>query len=192
MSPSSRTKPWQLRSGKPWAERTSIRAELFNDQRLEQHAVSLADIQMVVRDSTPVVSLLKRIGQNHRALVRCYRTILADIEADRSITPAAEWLVDNFHTIEQNIRQVHQDLPRGYFKQLPKLGPGFLEGHPRIFGLIWGYIAHTDSLVDPEQLGRYVSAHESRKALTLGELWAVPINLRIILIENVRRVSSRS
>ncbi|MFZ1411178.1 MAG: glucoamylase family protein [Micropruina sp.] len=189
MSPSSRTKPWQLRSGKPWAERTSIRAELFNDQRLEQHAVSLADIQMVVRDSTPVVSLLKRIGQNHRALVRCYRTILADIEADRSITPAAEWLVDNFHTIEQNIRQVHQDLPRGYFKQLPKLGPGFLEGHPRIFGLIWGYIAHTDSLVDPEQLGRYVSAHESRKALTLGELWAVPINLRIILIENVRRVS---
>ena len=190
-TPTSRALPWQRRSKEPWSDSQSIRAELFNDERLEQHAVSLADIQVVVRDSTPVVSLLQRTEQNSRALVRCYESIVADIEADRTITPAAEWLVDNFHVVEEQVRQVYQDLPGGYFKQLPKLGPGFLEGHPRIFGIIWGYVAHTDSNLDPEQLGRYIRAHESRKALTLGELWAAPINLRIILIENVRRVSDQ-
>ena len=178
-------------SGEPWNDHEPIRAELFSDDQLERHAVTLADSQVVIRKSTPVVSLLTRIEQDHRALARCYEAIMDDIEAGRAITPAAEWLVDNFHAVEEQIRQVRKDLPRGYFNQLPKLGPGFLEGHPRIFGIVWAYVAHTDSALDPDQLGRYVRAHETRKALTLGELWAAPINLRIVLIENVRRVSEQ-
>ncbi len=188
---SSRAGPWPGRLLEPWGDSASIRAELYSDEQLQRHAVSLADVQVVVRDSTPVVSLLQRVEQNGRALVAGYRSILADLAAGRSITPAAEWLVDNFHSVEENIRQVNQDLPRGYFRQLPKLGPGFLEGHPRVFGIVWGYIAHTDSDVDTDRLGSYVRAHESRKALTLGELWAVPIQLRIILIENARRLSDQ-
>lgn len=188
---SSRAGPWPGRLLEPWGDSASIRAELYSDEQLQRHAVSLADVQVVVRDSTPVVSLLQRVEQNRRALVAGYRSILADLAAGRSITPAAEWLVDNFHSVEENIRQVDQDLPRGYFRQLPKLGPGFLEGHPRVFGIVWGYIAHTDSDVDTDRLGSYVRAHESRKALTLGELWAVPIQLRIILIENARRLSDQ-
>ena len=188
---SSLTGPWPRRLREPWGDSASIRAELYSDEQLQRHAVSLADVQIVVRDSTPVVSILQRVEQNRRSLVNSYRAILAEIEAGRSLTPAAEWLVDNFHSVEENIRQINQDLPRGYFRQLPKLGPGFLEGHPRIFGIVWGYVAHTDSVVDPERLGSYIRAHESRKALTLGELWAVPIQLRIILVENARRLSEQ-
>ena len=191
MVPGASSRVLRRRSREPWRDHEPIRAALFSDELLDQHAITLADSQLVVRNSTPVVSLLERIDQDKRALVRCYESIIGDVEADRPITPAAEWLVDNFHTVEAHIRQVHQDLPRGYFKQLPKLGPGFLEGHPRIFGIMWAYVAHTDSNFDPDQLGRYIRAHETRKALSLGELWAAPINLRIILIENVRRVSEQ-
>jgi cyclic beta-1,2-glucan synthetase len=183
--------PRRRLSGEPWGDHEPIRAELFSDEQLQLHAVTLADSQVVIGNSTPVVSLLTRIEQDQRALVRCYEAIVGDIQADRAITPAAEWLVDNFHAVEEQIRQVRKDLPRGYFNQLPKLGPGFLEGHPRIFGIMWAYVAHTDSALDPDQLGRYIRAHETRKALTLGELWAAPINLRIVLIENVRRVSEQ-
>ena len=179
------------RSREPWADHAPIRADLFSDELLERHAVSLADSQVIVRNATPVVSLLTRVEQNNRALVRCYEWLMGELESGRGITPAAQWLVDNLHAVEAHIRQVHQDLPDGYFKQLPKLGPGFLEGHPRIFGIMWAYVAHTDSDFDPDQLGRYIHAHETRKALTLGELWAAPINLRIVLIENVRRVSEQ-
>jgi len=183
--------PWLRRSRDPWGDDQPIRAEQFSDEVFERHAVSLADSQVVVRDSKPVVSLLQRVEEDNRALIGAYETVMAAIADGRPITPAAEWLVDNFHQVEEHIRQVRQDLPRGYFRQLPKLGPGFLEGHPRIFGIMWAYVAHTDSNFDPDQLGRYIRAHETRKALTLGELWAVPINLRILLIENVRRVSEQ-
>ncbi|HYN57779.1 MAG TPA: hypothetical protein VES03_11335, partial [Motilibacterales bacterium] len=183
--------PRRRLSGEASGDHEPIRAELFSDEQLERHAVTLADSQVVIRNSTPVVSLLTRIEQDQRELVRCYKAIMDEIEAERAITPAAEWLVDNFHAVEEQIRQVRKDLPRGYFNQLPKLGPGFLEGHPRIFGIMWAYVAHTDSALDPDQLGRFIRAHETRKALTLGELWAAPINLRIVLIENVRRVSEQ-
>lgn len=186
-----RAGPWTKRLLEPWADSASIRAELYGDEELARHAVSLADVQVVVRNSRPVVPLLKRVELNRRALTTCYEAVVADMAAGRAVSPAAEWLVDNFHSIEENIRQINKDLPRGYFAQLPKLGPGFLEGHPRIFGIVWGYVAHTDSNLDAERLARYIRAHERRKALTLGELWAVPIQLRIILIENARRLSEQ-
>ncbi|HYO85863.1 MAG TPA: glucoamylase family protein [Dermatophilaceae bacterium] len=180
---------WGGRSRDPWTDRQPIRSEIFGPERFDDHAVSLADSQTIVSSARPVVSLLQRLHDDADALVAAYESIVEDVQAQRTITPAAEWLVDNFHTVESHVRQIRQDLPPGYFRQLPKLGPGFLEGHPRIFGIVWAYVAHTDSLVDPDLLGRYIRAYENRKALTLGELWAVAISLRLLLIENIRRLT---
>ncbi len=173
----------------PWEDIAPIRSELFGPERFDEHAISLADSEMVVRRAAPVVSILQRLNDNADALVNTYDFLAKELREKRTITPAAEWLVDNFHSVETHVRQVRQDLPPGYFEELPKLGTGFLEGHPRIFGIVWAYVAHTDSRFDPELLGRYIRSYESRKALTLGELWAAPIHLRLVLIENLRRVA---
>lgn len=178
-----------IRSRAPWDDSSPIRAEIFGPDRFAEHAVSLADSQTVVRRSTPVVPLLVRLRDDSRVLAQAYEQIADDLLAHAEITPAAQWIVDNFHIIETQVRQIRQDLPAHYFRELPKLGPGFLEGHPRIFGILWGYVAHTDSLFDPDLLAVYVRAYERRKALTLGELWAVATTLRIVLIENLRRLA---
>ncbi len=176
------------RSRDPWLDDQPIRSPLFSDEQLARHAMSLADSQIVLeRPGAPAIGLLRRLKDNARALGECYRDLSHAAAQGGPLSPASEWLVDNFHVLEENARQVRHDLPRSYFSQLPKLGPGFLVGHPRIFGIMWAYVAHTDSLFEPDQLARYVSAYEQRKALTLGELWAVAINLRILLIENARR-----
>ena len=151
--------------------------------------MSLADSHMVVDRSLKVVSIVDRLDDNAAALLQDYRALLTELGAKRAITPAAEWLVDNFHIVERNVRQVRLDLPPSYFKQLPKLGSGFLAGHPRIFGIMWGYVAHTDSLFDPDLLADYVRSYEARKALSLGELWAAAITLRLLLLENLRRLA---
>ena len=67
-----------------------------------------------------------------------------------AITPAAEWLIDNFHVVEKQIREIRVDLPPGYYRQLPKLAGGPFAGYPRVFGVAWAFVAHTDSLFDPE------------------------------------------
>ncbi|HSQ00488.1 MAG TPA: glycosyl transferase, partial [Candidatus Dormibacteraeota bacterium] len=167
-----------------------IRSELFSIERLEQHAESLAAAQRVTaRVKGP--SLATRLRENGRVLLAAYRTIGEAIREEHAITPAADWLVDNFHVVEEQIREIQDDLPRGYYRQLPKLAEGPLAGYPRVFGLAWAFVAHTDSLFDPESLCRFVRAYQRVQPLTIGELWAVPITLRIVLVENLRRSAER-
>ena len=113
------------------------------------------------------------------------------IGESRAITPAAEWLVDNYHLVEKQIREIRADLPAGYYRQLPKLAAGPFEGYPRVFGIAWAFVAHTDSHFDAAMLLRYVHAYQSVQPLTIGELWAIPVTLRIVLIENLRRVAEQ-
>ena len=107
------------------------------------------------------------------------------------MAPAAEWLLDNFHLVEEQIREIRDDLPPGYYRQLPKLAAGPFAGYPRVFGVAWAFVAHTDSRFDPEMLRRFVRAYQRIQPLTIGELWAVAITLRIVLIENLRRLSDQ-
>src|SRR6185295_18177146 len=112
-----------------------ILGELFSIERLEQHAESLAAAQRVTPTPGRGRSLARRLRDNGRVLLAAYRDIGAAIREERAITPAAEWLVDNFHIAEEQIREIRDDLPRGYYRQLPKLADGPLAGYPRVFGL---------------------------------------------------------
>src|SRR6185437_12902478 len=100
-----------------------------------------------------------------------------------------EWLLDNFHIVDEQIREIKNDLPPGYYRGLPKLSDGPLKGYPRVFGIAWAFVAHTDSRIDREMLLRFVAAYQRVQPLTIGELWAVAIALRIVLIENLRRAA---
>jgi cyclic beta-1,2-glucan synthetase len=166
-----------------------IVAELFSAERLEQHAESLAAAQTITREPRRGRAIRPRIAQNGRVLVESYRVLAGAIKEERSITPAAEWLVDNFHIVDEQLREIRDDLPADYYRELPKLGEGHLEGYPRVLGLVWAYVAHTDSRFDPDSLRRMVRAYQRVEPLTIGELWATPISLRIILVENLRRMA---
>ena len=166
-----------------------IVAELFSIERLEDHARTLAAAQRVRPGSTRGNTIRPRVADNGRVLVESYRVLAQAIREERTITPAAEWLVDNFAIVDEQIREIRDDLPPDYYRQLPKLAGDHLDGYPRVLGLAWAYIAHTDSRFDPESLRRMVRAYQEVEPLTTGELWAIAISLRILLVENLRRVS---
>ena len=126
-----------------------------------------------------------------RMLAGCLSQDSKAIEQGRPITPAAEWLIDNYHLVEKQVREIKGDLPPGYYRQLPKLADGPFAGYPRVFGMAWAFVAHADSRFDVEMLCRYVQAYQDVQPLTIGELWAISITLRIVLIENLRRLAGR-
>ena len=166
-----------------------IRAELFSTERLEQHAESLAAAQRAMSKPVTDHRLERRLRDNDRALRAAYHETILAVRAERAISPAADWLVDNFHVIEEQVREIRIDLPPGYHRQLPKLIDGPLAGYPRVLGMAWAFIAHTDSRFDPQTLARFVRAYQTVQPLTIGELWAVAITLRVVLVENLRRLA---
>ena len=178
---------WRVRA--PAELEEPILAELFSVERLEQHARTLAAAQAVTDAPRRGYAVGPRVAENGRVLLESYRILAGAIKDERSITPAAEWLVDNFPIVDEQLREIRDDLPPDYYRELPKLAAGHLAGYPRVLGLAWAYIAHTDSRFDPESLRRMVRAYQEEEPLTIGELWAVAISLRILLVENLRRLA---
>jgi cyclic beta-1,2-glucan synthetase len=168
-----------------------VRQELFGVERLEQHAQTLAAAQPVTHVPPAVFPLRRRLDTNAAVLLAAYRASAAELESGRGVVPAAEWLLDNYHLVEAQIREIRDDLPPGYYRQLPKLAAGPFAGYPRVFGLAWAFVAHTDSHFDPVTLRRFIAAYQRVQPLTIGELWAVAITLRIVLIENLRRLADQ-
>ena len=136
-------------------------------------------------------SLAPRVAANGRVLFQSYRAIARAVRDERSITPAAEWLIDNYHIVDEQLREIREDLPSAYYRQLPKLAEGHLEGYPRVIAIAWAYVAHTDSRFDLESLRRFVRSYQGVQPLTIGELWAIAISLRVVLVENLRRLAER-
>ncbi len=175
----------------PWHTDSIIREELFSSDRLEQHAASLAEAQRPTGKYSARPSLNARLSDNATVLLAAYRAIAVAVDEGEPITPAAEWLIDNYHLVEEQIREINDDLPPRFYRQLPKLASGPFTGYPRVFGIAWAFVAHGDSRFDPEALRRFVRAYQKVEPLTIGELWAVAITLRIVLVENLRRAASR-
>ena len=178
----------QSRSRKPPAE-PPLRSELFSVEQLTRHARGLAarHAHGIRRESN---GLLDRLDANERCL-RAFNRATFDVDPRRRVTPAAEWLLDNFHLIEEQIQMARRHLPRGYSRELPRLLGGPSRGLPRVYDMVLELISHADAQIDLGQLGGFVAAYQAVNRLALGELWAIPIMLRLGLIENLKRVTVR-
>jgi len=174
-----------------WDSREPVREELFSIERLEEHGRSLALAQAVTRKPARGHPLTQRLAANGTALLEAYRILVKAADERRAIAPAAEWLIDNYHLVEKQIREIVSDLPPRYYHQLPKLAAGPFAGYPRVFGMAWAFVAHTDSRFDPEMLISYARAYQEVQPLKIGELWALPLTLRMVLIENLRRLAQQ-
>ena len=183
----------EILHARPGESEPLIRAELFGAQRFEQHGRSLAEAQPL-RDSPRQAggpSFFPRVQENIAALRQAYDYVATVSHGGQYVTPAAEWLLDNFHLVEAQLQQIHDGVPRRYYADLPKLADQQLEGLPRVYGIVWAYVAHTDSVLDPLLLTAFLNAYQDISELTLGELWALPTTLRVVLIENLRRVADQ-
>ena len=167
-----------------------LRSELFSADQMEQHGKTLAGSHQL-SPGGPQGRLLKRLAENQAVLIGVRNLLIEAVQANRRITPAGEWLLDNFYLIVEQIRTAKRHLPKGYSRELPRLLNGPSAGLPRVYDLALETISHGDGRVDPEGLSSFIAAYQTVTALKLGELWAIPIMLRIALIENLRRVAVR-
>ncbi|MDB6151911.1 MAG: Cellobiose phosphorylase, partial [Chthoniobacteraceae bacterium] len=185
---------WQNWVARQTRERLSesdapLRAELFSVEQLAHHARTLAAEHEIAAQYSSN-RLLARLDDNEQILRAFNRSTLA-ADSKRRITPAAEWLLDNFYLIEEQIQLARRHLPKGYSRELPRLANGPSVGFPRVYDIVLELIAHVDAQIEEGLLTAFIAAYQTGAYLKLGELWAIPIMLRLGLIENLQRVATR-
>ena len=186
---SLRWQAWMVKQSRLRGYASPLLDELFSVEQLARHAKALAANHQVVTGQGSN-RLLARLGQNEDILRAFNRATLA-ANPSRRVTPAAEWLLDNFYLIEEQVQMARRHLPRGYSRELPRLVNGPSAGLPRVYDIVLEFISHVDAQIDAEPLNAFIAAYQTVGSLKLGELWAIPIMLRLGLIENLQRVATR-
>ncbi|MCM3881135.1 MAG: DUF3131 domain-containing protein [Vicinamibacterales bacterium] len=178
---------WNARTRSP---DKPFRDELLSIERLEERALALAaSFTIDPNPQSHASKIFPRFNDNARVLRTAYRTLADDVRTGQFVTAAAEWLLDNFHLVTSEIQDVHQHLPRAYYRQLPTLASREHAGQTRIYAMAVELVRHSDSRIDRQQLTVFINSYQRIAPLTIGELWAWPSMLKLALIENLRRLA---
>jgi cyclic beta-1,2-glucan glucanotransferase len=167
-----------------------FRSELFSSDQMDRHGKVLAKSHKL-QQGYSFDKLLKRLEDNERTLLEVRNLLVESLRADKTITPASEWLLDNFYLVEEQVVIARKHLPKGYSEALPYLAEGMSAGMPRVYDIVLEIIAHSDGRVDVNSLTSFIASYQNETILTLGELWAIPIMLRLAVIENLRRIAGK-
>ncbi|MEO7116639.1 MAG: cyclic beta 1-2 glucan synthetase, partial [Caldimonas sp.] len=171
------------------ADEAPLRAELYSAGQMDRFAIELAKKHLLAERSVPG-HLIIRLADNEKVLNAVRKLLVEAIKDKKAVSPASEWLIDNFYLIEEQIHTAKQHLPKGYGASLPQLSNGELPTTTRVYDLVLEIVSHSDGKIDEDRLSSFIKSYQSITPLKLGELWAIPIMLRLTLIENLRRVGA--
>lgn len=164
--------------------------ELWDGERLERHGRCLAENSGVFLD-TQRLDLTSRLTRNAQALESAYESIVAALKAGRAITPAGEWLVDNFHVVTEQLSDIPLRLTVKVWRELPSADHPDAVGSPRILHIATEYLRYTLWEFNPDSLRRLLAGYQDVAPLKMQELWALYPILRIALIDELRRIAIR-
>ncbi|MFL5629738.1 MAG: GH36-type glycosyl hydrolase domain-containing protein [Gemmatimonadaceae bacterium] len=170
-----------------------IRGEVLGLERLGERARAVARGHHLLpaRKQRGTGPLLQRLEDTRAVLDRVYHELNSGAERGLDISPAGDWLLDNFYIVQEHIREIRTNLPKGYYEELPKLATGPLTGYPRAYEVAIELIAHTEGHLDLDNITLFVREYQTVTPLRMGELWTIPTMLRLGLVENIRRMSLR-
>ncbi len=170
-----------------------IRGEVLGAERLGERArvVARAHHLLPAQKQRGAGPLLLRLEDTRGVLDRVYHELNEGAEHGLDISPAGDWLLDNFYIVQEHIREIRTNLPKGYYEELPKLATGSLAGYPRAYEVAIELIAHTEGHLALDNITLFMREYQSVTPLRMGELWAIPTMLRLGLVENIRRMALR-
>jgi hypothetical protein len=182
-----------LLSGRRGGETQDVQSRdaMLTPAELEKHAREIARNHRVTKNCGKSDCLVSRMDRNFAFITLVYKMLSEDVREKREVPPAAEWLLDNFYILEEQVKTIRQVLVRERCLKLNILDGGYLKGYPRIFAVALELVSHLDGRLDQKTVSAFIAAYQSQNILSMGELWALPLMLNMALIENLKNVCGK-
>lgn len=164
---------------------------LLSMEDLGKHSKEVANTHHVSARGKSTKSLLHRLDNHYRVIVKVYQGVNSRVKEQKEISPASQWLLDNFYKIEEQYKDIRQNMIKERFFRLKALKQGSLKGYPRIYAAALELVSHTDGRLDEEIIQYFFEAYQSQQVLTISEIWALSLMLRLALIEKLRLVCEK-
>jgi cyclic beta-1,2-glucan synthetase len=134
---------------------------------------------------------MRRMNSNYTFIQTVCRILNDDVMQKQPMPPAAEWLLDNFYIIEEQVKSIRRDFSKKHYSSLPVLDKGSYKGYARLFAIAMELVAHTDGKIEINTLLKYLEAYQSNNILMEREIGFIPTMLKLALIESIRTVSEK-
>lgn len=158
-----------------------------NKEGLEKHAEIIASEFTANKRANCRKKVMGSLDKSYDDIIKAYEYIDKDIRSKNDIVPAAEWMMDNLYLIEKEYKDIKLNMPRKYYTDLPIIDRGILKCYPRVYHIAVELVSHIDGRIDEEIVETFIKAYQRNSVLTSGELWALPIMIRIALIQNIAK-----
>ncbi len=164
--------------------------ELPSSQRLAENAEHLAHELAVSREAKPRgPSFLRRLGETEAALEWANASLTTSTEVHHAFTLSAEWLLDNAYLIREQVTDLRESLPQKQYGELPLIASGPEAGLPRVYQLAAQIVAESGGALELEFIQKFLLAFQATAPLNIAELWALPLMLRLQLLECLRTIA---
>jgi cellobiose phosphorylase len=171
--------------------RIAMRGTSLSAEVLEVHAQALAREHSVSTGPIRPVWPLTGMNDSYERILLACRELNEDVMQKKSVPPAAEWLLDNFYLVEEQVKIVRRDLTKKEYAGLPVLKRGELRGNARILVIAMELVAHTDGQIEIGTLLKYLEAYQSHTVLLEREISILPVMIKLALVENIRILSEK-
>lgn len=166
-------------------------ATLLTVEELESHAKQMA-LEHTVRNTVYIQSSpIARMNENYSYIDLVYKTLSEDVQELRSVPQAAEWLLDNFYVLEEQVKSIRQTLTKEEYNKLPILKNGVYRGYTRVYSIAMELVSHSDGKINDKMLQSYLNAYQTHTILFDREIWILPTMIRLALIENIRQIVTK-
>ena len=129
--------------------------------------------------------------ENYKIIEQVYNLLNEHLKLGISIHPAGEWLLDNIYIIEQTVKLIQKELTLKKYKNFVGIANGQYKGFARIYVLAAEIVAYTDNKIEKNELENYLRSYQTKKSLSMEEIWNIGIFLQIAIIENIREICEK-
>jgi len=172
-------------------EYARVNSFMLGAEELEKYAAQIARNHQLADKAGSPRDLVARLDDNYQEIISVYKSLTTGNRRDSSLTPSAEWLLDNFYIIEEQVKIIRRDLIKHRKTELGLLKGGYLKGFPRIYAVALEMVAHLDGKLEAKTIIGFLKAYQSQTVLAMSELWILPLMLEAALIENIRTLCER-
>ena len=163
----------------------------LDKKQLESHLQKIASSHNLVGKSEKSTYPVPHLLESFKVIQDVYNLLNEHLKLGISIHPAGEWLLDNLYVIEECVKQIEKELTLKKYTSFLGIANGSYKGFARIYVLASEIIAYTDNRIERKDLENYLASYQTKKTLSMEEIWNIGIFLEIAIIENIREVCEK-
>ena len=169
----------------------NIKGVLLDKSQLENYLAKLASDNILKNKSEKNTYPIPRLKDNFEYITNVYNLLTEHLKLGIPIHPAGEWILDNYYIIEKTVKTIIKDMPLKKYRNFIGIDNGNYRGFARVYVLASEIVAYTDAIIDRDNLSDLLQAYQSKKSLSMEEIWNIGVFLQIALIENIRGVCEK-